>query len=122
MFDVAQGGKFASRYFFDYEPPPVTLLAAESCLMPVGKELWWTGQPDGREHVVHALAPAANGGTLVLLKLMTSSGTARLPAVGSNACFSIHSTAPKWLTALPTADPWTHRPAVQPAPIEPIED
>jgi hypothetical protein len=102
--------------------PLVTLHSAEVCLMPVGKELWWTGQPDGREYVVQACAAAATGGTLVTLKLMTSSNTARLPAVGSDACFSIHSTDRKWLAALPTADPWTHRPAAPPAPVEPIED
>jgi hypothetical protein len=102
--------------------PLVTLHSAEPCLMPVGKELWWTGQPDGREYVVQACAAAATGGTLVTLKLMTSSNTARLPTVGTDACFSIHCTDRKWLAALPTADPWTHRPAVQPAPVEPIED
>src|SRR5262249_10225273 len=29
--------------------PLVTLHTPDPCVMPAGKELWWTGQPDGRE-------------------------------------------------------------------------
>ena len=28
--------------------PLVTLVSVEPCLMPAGRELWWTGQADGR--------------------------------------------------------------------------
>jgi hypothetical protein len=102
--------------------PLVTVRSPDPCLIPVGRELWWTGQPDGKEFVVEDVGPAPGGGSDVVLKLMTSSGTTGRPAVGSRACFSVHSTRPEWLGTLPDDDPWTHRPAAPPAPAEPIED
>jgi hypothetical protein len=102
--------------------PLVTLRSPDPCLLPVGRELWWTGQPNGKEFVVAEVRPAPGGGSDVVLKLMTSSGTTGLPARGSAACFSVHSTSPGWLGTLPDEDPWTHRSAAAPAPVEPIED
>jgi hypothetical protein len=102
--------------------PLVTLLSPDPCLIPVGRVLWWTGQADGKEFVVEEVNPGSGGGSEVVLKLMTSSGTTAFPAVGSSACFSVHSTRPEWLGTLPDEDPWTHRPAASPAPAEPIED
>jgi hypothetical protein len=102
--------------------PLVQLHSPDPCLMPVGKELWWTGHPAGCEFVVHALVVSPGGGSLVTLKLMTSNPGALLPAVGAEACFSVHSTPPSpWRFArLPDRDPWTHQPpgADGPAPIE----
>jgi hypothetical protein len=104
--------------------PLVQLHSADQCLMPIDKELWWTGQPDGREFVVHAVAAAPGSGSLVTLKLMTGSSGAALPRVGDEATFSVHSTAPSpWRFArLPANDPWTHLPppADGPAPIEAV--
>jgi len=102
--------------------PLVTLHAPDPCLIPVGKELWWTGQPDGREFVVHAVVPAPREGSLVTLKLMTSSADTGLPDVGGEACFSVHSTKPGWFVNLPREDPWTHQPARPAAVPSPIED
>jgi hypothetical protein len=102
--------------------PLVTLLSPEPCLMPAGKELWWTAQAAGREFRVQAVAPLAAGGSQVTLMLMTSSPKANLPAVGAIACFSVHSTASRWLGSLPPADPWTHRAATPSPPPVPIED
>lgn len=102
--------------------PLVTLRSPDPFLMPVGRELWWTGQPDGKEFVVEAARPLPEGGAEVVLKLMTSSGSAGLPALGSRACFSIHSTGPRWLGLLPEEDPWTHKAATPPAPAAPIEE
>ena len=102
--------------------PLVTLRSPDPCLIPVGRDLWWTGQPDGKEFVVEGVTPAPGGGSDVILKLMTSSGTTGLPARGHTACFSVHSTSPAWLGTLPDEDPWTHRAAVPPTPAEPIED
>lgn len=102
--------------------PLVRLHSPDPCLMPVGKELWWTGQPTGREFVVQAVTVAPGSGSLVTLKFMTGSPDAPLPVVGDQACFSVHSTAPSpWRFApLPEGDPWTHQPpgAEGPAPIE----
>jgi hypothetical protein len=100
--------------------PLVELLSPDPCRMPVGKELYWTEQPGGREFVVHTVQPAGTGAR-VILKLMTSWTTTRLPTVGSDACFSIHSTAERWRAKLPMTEPWTHRPA-QPVGFGSIED
>jgi hypothetical protein len=99
--------------------PLVTLRSPDVCLMPVGKELYWSDNPSGREYVVHALEPASGRGSLITLKLMTGSDT-DLPALGTEACFSIHSTSPGYVARLPKRDPWTHSSA--PAALESIED
>ena len=57
----------------------------------------------------------------MVLKLMTSTAAAPLPVVGAGACFSVHSTEPKWPGQLPDNDPWTHvaaTPAAAPAPLD----
>jgi hypothetical protein len=102
--------------------PLVTLHSPDPCLMPAGKELWWTRQPGGREFVVHAIGPAPGGGSLVTLKLMTGSAGTGLPGVGSEACFSVHTTKAGYFVQLPREDPWTHRPAGALAAPAPIED
>ena len=45
-----------------------------------------------------------------------------LPAVGSEACFSIHNTKPGFFVLLPESDPWTHQPAQPPVAVGPIEE
>jgi hypothetical protein len=70
---------------------------------------------------VESVAAEPGGGSRITLKLMTGSSTTGLPAVGSIACFSVHSTAPRWLAGLPAADPWTHRAATPPPAPAPIE-
>jgi hypothetical protein len=102
--------------------PLVTLRSPDPCLIPVGYHLWWTGQSDGKEFVVEEVCPGPGGGSDVVLKLTTSSGTTALPTVGRRACFSAHSTKPAWLGKLPDNDPWTHRAAGPAAPAAPIED
>jgi hypothetical protein len=102
--------------------PLVTLHSCDPCLMPLGKELWWSEQPDAREYEVHAIEAAQGGGWHVTLKLMTGNADAELPAVGSEACFSVHNTHPDPPTTLPKTDPWTHRPPRPPAAVESIEE
>jgi hypothetical protein len=102
--------------------PLVTLNSPDPCLIPLGKELWWSTQPGGREYVVEAIAAAPDGGWLVTLKLMTGSTAAELPGVGSDACFSVHNTHRAPPLTLPDAEPWTHRPVRQIAPAGPIEE
>ena len=91
--------------------PLVTLHSADACLLPVGKELWWTEQADGREYVVDEVQDAPGGGALVRLKLMTGASTTPLPLVGREACFSIHHTVVGYRLQLPREEPWTHRTA-----------
>jgi hypothetical protein len=102
--------------------PLVTLHSPEPCPIPLGRELWWTEQPDGREFVVHTITPSPAGGALVTLKLMTGSGGTGLPSVGSDACFSIHTTAERSPAMLPPDDPWTHQPELPLSTPATIED
>jgi hypothetical protein len=101
--------------------PLVTLLSPDPCLIPPGRELWWAEQPAGREFVVHDVQPAAGGGSRITLKRMTSRDSTGLPAVGDEACFSVHNTGDGYFIQLPRTDPWTHQPA-RPAAAGPIED
>jgi hypothetical protein len=102
--------------------PLVTLYSPGPCLMPAGKELFWSEQPDGREFVIDSIEAAPRGGVLVRLKRMTRSDTTGLPTVGSEACFSILSTSPGHRATLPDAEPWTHQPEAPMPLIGPIED
>jgi hypothetical protein len=100
--------------------PLVTLHVESPCPMSAGKELWWTQEPAGRTFVVHEVGPAPRGGSLVTLKLVARDLTG-LPAVGTRACFSVHSTDRGYVTQLPPTEPWTHQSA-GPAVVGPIED
>jgi hypothetical protein len=102
--------------------PLVTLLSPVSCLMPLGKKLWWTADPAGREFLVHGVVAQPDGSARVTLKLMTSSRAARLPGLGQDACFSEFHLGNGYRPPLPDVDPWTHRPAVAPPPPSAIEE
>src|SRR5262249_46385882 len=41
--------------------PLVTLRSAAPCVMPLGKELWWSEQPAGREYVLEDIQLEAEG-------------------------------------------------------------
>jgi len=102
--------------------PLVTLHSPDPCLMPLGKELWWSEQPGGREYMVDAIEVATDCGWLITLKLMTGSTAAELPALGSEACFSIHNTRSAPPLTLPKTEPWTHRAAHVLTAVAPIEE
>jgi hypothetical protein len=101
--------------------PLVTISSVDPCLMPRGKELWWTGDRDGRSYIVHDVRHGAQGGSVVTLKLTTSASVA-LPKVGDQVCFSIHTTSTQWMTKLPAIAPWTHVPQIATVDPTPIED
>jgi hypothetical protein len=101
--------------------PLVTIQSCEPCLMPAGKELWWTGHARGPGYVVEAVTTGPGRGSRVTLKLMTSAKVP-VPAVGNDACFSVLCTEERYLGTLPEDTPWTHRPATPPAEPAPIED
>jgi hypothetical protein len=102
--------------------PLVTLRSPDPCVMPVGRELWWSEQSAGREFVVEEVRPGPGGGSDVVLKLMTSSGDTALPSVGSLATFSIHTTGASWSGTLPDTDPWTHQSSASTSSLDAIED
>jgi hypothetical protein len=101
--------------------PLLTLLSPDPCPMPRNRQLWWTRHPTGPAWSVHNIVSRPDGTAVVTLKLTSSSAAIPMPAVGDQACFSMHNTDGHWLQQLPTTVPWTHRPAVPlptPAPIE----
>ncbi len=100
--------------------PRVILVSPDPCLIPPGRELWWSEQAGGREYQVESVRPTPDGGAEVVLKRMTSSGKARLPGVGAGACFSVFSTGDGYVVKLPAETPWTHQ-AASPPPT-PLED
>jgi hypothetical protein len=88
--------------------PLLTLVSDNPRPLPVGKELWWTATPDKAPWVVHSVK-VEPGRTIVTLKLMTGSKDARIPAAGTNACFSINNFGWGYRHALPPAAPWPLR-------------
>jgi hypothetical protein len=52
--------------------PSVTLSSSEACVMPVGKNLWWSQAADKREWKVERIEPSAAGGSTVTLVLQTT--------------------------------------------------
>lgn len=89
--------------------PLLTLDSPDVCLMPPGKELYWSEASAGPSWIVHDLRPHGMG-TLVVLKLETSTATAEIPDVGAEVCFSIHSARPSYVPVLRQEEPWTHKP------------
>jgi hypothetical protein len=102
--------------------PLVTIRTTEPCVLPIGKEFWWTAHSDGSSFLVHEVRPDGSNGSLVTLKLTTEYRAAPLPRTGDQACFSIHTTKTRWFADLPRTEPWTHRPRQPDAGPQPIED
>ena len=102
--------------------PLLTLRSAEPCLMPSGKELWWSENPSGQPWEVYEVVHNPDGGATVTLKLTTSAGTAPVPGIGTQACFSIHTTKAGRFRQLPDLEPWSHHAAEDLSEPEPIED
>lgn len=105
--------------------PLLTLRSPEPCLMPTGKKLWWSENPSGQTWEVYEVVHHTDGGATVTLKLTTSAGTAPVPHIGAQACFSIHTTKAGWLPQLPDLEPWSHQPSEdqsEPESIEEIEE
>jgi hypothetical protein len=99
--------------------PLITISSPDPCLMPQGKELWWTRLPGAAPYVIVDVQPGPSGNSLITLKLTTSSRT-QLPEVGHEASFSIHTTKSHWQSTLPPSTPWTHRQrsSALPTPID----
>lgn len=96
----------------NYKRPRVTLQSEEPCAMPIGKSLWWTHAAGEREWIVEQILPAESGGSTIALVLQTNRQlSAGLPVVGERACFSELNTRDGLTPHLPSAAPWTHRPA-----------
>jgi hypothetical protein len=101
--------------------PLVTLECPERCRLPRGRTLYWSDNAGGTAWEVHDVANNG-GGSVVTMKLLTSTRDAAAPEIGDYACFSIHSAKEPFRMRLPRDTPWTHAPAAPPAPPAPIED
>jgi hypothetical protein len=94
------------------------LHSLEPCVMPIGKDLWWTEAADKREWKVEQIEPTQAGGSTVTLTLQTNRTLpAGLPSPGARACFSELNTAASYELSLPSRPPWTHRSAETPAAL-----
>jgi hypothetical protein len=103
--EIKPGNQRASKV------PVLVLRTPRPCLLPVGKELWWTDRPDRVRAVVHSVAADPDGtGSLVELKVMQNIEDARaLGSVTRPVCFSQLTTKTHWAGVLPDHIPWTHR-------------
>lgn len=96
--------------------PIVVLDCEEPCVMPLGKELWWTGEPAGREYVICNVESAGQG-SRVTLELQTDRSKA-LPAPGERASFSHFRLGAGYQRYLPEQPPWPLRSASEPRPTD----
>src|SRR5262249_3257864 len=100
--------------------PLLILASPDPCPIPGDRELWWTGHPTGKPWIVHTVVQRPDGSALVTLKLTTQS--APMPAIGDEACFSMHTTQGRPFQRLPAQGPWTHQPLVPPPTPASIEE
>lgn len=89
--------------------PLVWVDTDDECLMPVGKELFWTKTPAAAAWRVETVT-AKQGGARVLLKRLSGRDPDHVPKLGERVVFSVHTTKPDgYLAPMPAMIPWTHR-------------
>lgn len=115
--EVKPGNKRASRV------PLITLHSPRRCLIPRGKDLWWTDEPDRVRVVVDSVVaePAGPGSVLTLKVMEHLDDAARLATAQRPVCFSQLTTREAWSGRLPTQVPWTHRASTEDSPAS-LED
>lgn len=95
--------------------PVVTLETPDRCNIPVGKQLWWTGDANKeRPWVVCEVVPPAKPSRpwrITLRRVKAATNQTRLPRLRDEATFSVlHlDDYQQWFPA-EAAVPWTHRP------------
>jgi hypothetical protein len=95
--------------------PLVTLETPDRCDIPVGKQLWWTGDPNKeRPWVVREVLQPAKPSQLsriTLRRAKAATNQTRLPTLRDQATFSVLHVDDyqQWFPA-EAAVPWTHRP------------
>jgi hypothetical protein len=95
--------------------PLVVIETRDPCRLPIGKELWWSGDPGRVCCVVEDVKAATPGGSRVTIKI-TGGLTPPHPQRGQETSFSIFTTrGGPWLP-LPSEIPWTHQPTVPVSP------
>jgi hypothetical protein len=93
--------------------PLVTLRTQLPCLMPNGKQLWWSEEPGKIWATVDSVVPDPAGpGSLVTLLFTANMATADAIAASRGVvCFTELSTNVFRWDRYPQKDPWTHLPA-----------
>lgn len=77
--------------------------------MPEGKELYWTRTPASSAWLVEEIAPSKRGGSIVLLKRLSSSDPGAEPGIREEVVFSVHTTAADgYFAPMQPNPPWTH--------------
>ncbi|MDA8310754.1 MAG: hypothetical protein M0Z46_09095 [Actinomycetota bacterium] len=117
--EVKRGKRNASRV------PVVTLLTNQPCLIPVGKELWWTEYPDRVRVVVERVERDESSlETRVVLKVMEHLDDAdHMRLAPQPLCFTQFSTRVPWRTRVSDTIPWSHQPPggeYDPADVEEV--
>lgn len=113
--EIPEGGKrVVSR-------PRVTLSLDARCLMPLGKELYWTGEPT-KSFTLLGSEAGSRGDWRVSLRF-DSSRWGSFPERDEKVVMSVHHTRGDPPLQLPKSPPWTHtRPEVESAQIEDAHD
>lgn len=103
--------------------PKIVLRTTLPCVMPIGKELWWSEEPGKvSAEVVEVVDDPTGPGSRVTLLFLTNLKTADAIAERNDTlCFSELSTNVFLWDKFPTKDPWTHAP-VAPEPTSLEED
>jgi hypothetical protein len=101
--------------------PLIVVATDEMCLTPVGTEVWWSAEPDGKQWIVHNVTPVGAGSRVEII-LQTSNDPKRgMPTLGDRVCFSTFSTGADRPRTLPSTIPWTHRPPAELAVAEALD-
>lgn len=88
--------------------PLVTIEVPDRCMVPDGKELYWTGSPKAKQYTVVGVEKIPKTDKWrVTLRHETSAAMAR-PARGDDAIFTVHHLHNAPPALLPRQVPWTH--------------
>lgn len=102
--------------------PLVDVETDDPCLMPGGKEVYWTATPAAAAWTVESISPSRRGGSTIRLKRTSRTDPGAEPQVGAMVTFTVYTTRPNGYRApVPGTVPWTHERAT-PQESPSIED
>ena len=87
--------------------PRVTLELPSRCIMPVGKQLYWTQDAKANPYELLELRESEDETWIAVLQYPTGAAK-KLPVVGDEATFSVHTLTPGYRPRYPDDPPWTH--------------
>jgi hypothetical protein len=102
--------------------PLVRLQLSARCIMPLRKNLYWTGDPQGHPYELIELEPTGEHEWVAVLRYPSGSKRDR-PEVGGEATFSKYGFGGGYRAQYPTDPPWTHvRERIEQASLEDEHD